>query len=187
MRRAGRHHLLLPRHAHRCARHRALLLLREPEADGVRHGRQLLGGDRLEDRRELSRAGQPHPPQEPHQRAARPAAGEVLTAACQRRRTAERVPGRSRPAVRRGAVPSHRRRSQQGCGCREGRRNGHEPIAGVGSRAMGGGCSAKFAQRHRKAAHVSQRVRPTITAWARTPSIHWPMSPAAFSSYAVIG
>jgi hypothetical protein len=42
------------RHAHRRARHRALLLLREPEADGVRHGRQLLGGDRLEDRRELS-------------------------------------------------------------------------------------------------------------------------------------
>ena len=41
----------------------ALLLLREPEADGVRHGRQLLGGDRLEDRRELSRAGQPHSPQ----------------------------------------------------------------------------------------------------------------------------
>ena len=34
---------------------RALLLLREPEADGVRHGRQLLGGDWLEDRRELSR------------------------------------------------------------------------------------------------------------------------------------
>ena len=33
----------------------ALLLLREPEADGVRHGRQLLGGDRLEDRRDLSR------------------------------------------------------------------------------------------------------------------------------------
>src|SRR3954470_20530821 len=45
------------------------------------------------------------------------AAGEVLTAARQRRRTAERVPGRSRPAVRRGAVPSHRRRGQQGCGC----------------------------------------------------------------------
>jgi three-Cys-motif partner protein len=59
-----------------------------PEADGVRHSRQLLGGDRLEDRRELSRAGQPHPPQEPHRRAARPAAGEVLTAARQRRRAA---------------------------------------------------------------------------------------------------
>src|SRR5690349_7184944 len=45
--RAGRHHLLLPRYPHRRARNRALLLLRESEADGVRHGRELLGGDRL--------------------------------------------------------------------------------------------------------------------------------------------
>jgi hypothetical protein len=58
--------------------------------------------------------------QEPHRRAARPAAGDALTAARQRLRIAERVPCRSRPAVSRGAVPTHRRRSQQGCGCREG-------------------------------------------------------------------
>ena len=41
------------RDTHRRARHHAFLLLREPEADGVRHGRQLMGGDRLEDRREV--------------------------------------------------------------------------------------------------------------------------------------
>ena len=54
--RAGRCHLLLLRYAHRRARHRALLLLREPEADGVRIRPALLGSDRLEDRRQLSRA-----------------------------------------------------------------------------------------------------------------------------------
>ena len=61
-----------------------------------------------------------NPPQEPHRRAARLAAAEVLAAAHQWRWPAERVLGRSRPAVRGGAVPSHRWRSESGEGRREG-------------------------------------------------------------------